>query len=59
MILKEAYAKIVVEVKRVSDRIRSVKLEAEGVMMNVVSDYAPQVACKMEEEEKFWKFYVS
>ena len=32
----------------------SLKLEIEGVMFNVVSSYAPQVGCEMEEKEKFW-----
>ncbi|KAI5105627.1 hypothetical protein C0J45_5299 [Silurus meridionalis] len=49
-ILKEEYSKSVVEVKRVSDRLINVKLEVEGV----ISVYAPQVGCEMEEKEKFW-----
>ena len=48
---KAEYPKIVVEVKRVSDRVMSVKLETEGVMMNVVSGYDPQVGWEMEEIE--------
>ena len=31
----------------------SVKLEIEGVMMNVLSAYSPQVGCEMEEKEDF------
>ena len=38
----EDYVKRVLEVRRVSDRVMSVKLEIEGVMMNVISAYAPQ-----------------
>ena len=30
------------------------KLEIEGVMINVVSGYAPQVDCEMEEKKIFW-----
>lgn len=30
------------------------KTEIGGVMMNVVSAYAPQVGCKLEEKENFW-----
>ncbi|KAK3545313.1 hypothetical protein QTP70_003667 [Hemibagrus guttatus] len=30
------------------------KLEIEGVMLNVVSGYAPQVGCALEEKERFW-----
>ncbi|KAK3564031.1 hypothetical protein QTP86_006945 [Hemibagrus guttatus] len=44
----------VLEVKRVSDRVMSLKLEIEGVMLNVVSGYAPQVGCELEEKERFW-----
>ncbi|KAK3567026.1 hypothetical protein QTP86_008974 [Hemibagrus guttatus] len=32
----------------------SLKLEIEGVMLNVVSGYAPQVGCELEEKERFW-----
>uniref|UniRef100_A0A8C4R3Y4 Endonuclease/exonuclease/phosphatase domain-containing protein n=1 Tax=Eptatretus burgeri TaxID=7764 RepID=A0A8C4R3Y4_EPTBU len=54
VILKEDYVKRVLEVRRVSDRVMSVKLEIEGVMMNVISAYAPQVGCEMEEKKYFW-----
>ncbi|KAI5095122.1 hypothetical protein C0J45_15197 [Silurus meridionalis] len=46
VILKEEYSKCVVEVKRVSDRVMYVKLEVEGMMINVISAYAPQVGCE-------------
>ncbi|KAK3517676.1 hypothetical protein QTP70_015696 [Hemibagrus guttatus] len=32
----------------------SLKSEIEGVMLNVVSGYAPQVGCELEEKERFW-----
>lgn len=51
VIFKAEYVKNVVEVKRVSDRNMSVKLEFEGVTLNVVRGYAPQVGCYMEERE--------
>ncbi|XP_065662896.1 uncharacterized protein LOC136085511 [Hydra vulgaris] len=44
VILKEEFGKSVVEVKRVSDRVICVKLDIDGVVMNVISAYAPQVA---------------
>ncbi|KAI5612482.1 hypothetical protein C0J50_1150 [Silurus asotus] len=50
---KEKYSKSVVEVKRVSDRVVNMKLEVEGMMINVISAYAPQVGCEIEEKEKF------
>ncbi|KAK3551565.1 hypothetical protein QTP70_019805, partial [Hemibagrus guttatus] len=54
VVLKEEFVKNVLEVKRVSDRVMSLKLEIEGVMLNVVSGYAPQVGCELEEKERFW-----
>ncbi|KAK3569374.1 hypothetical protein QTP86_026885, partial [Hemibagrus guttatus] len=42
VVLKEEFVRNVLEVKRVSDRVMSLKLEFEGVMLNVVSGYAPQ-----------------
>ena len=32
----------------------SLKIEIEGVMLYVVSAYAPQVECDFEEKEKLW-----
>ena len=54
IILKEDYAKSVVEVKRKSGRMMCVKMEIEGVMVNIISAYVPQVGCELEEKEDFW-----
>ncbi|KAK3508165.1 hypothetical protein QTP70_015364, partial [Hemibagrus guttatus] len=54
VVLKEEFVRNVLEVKRVSDRVMNLKLEIEGVMLNVVSGYAPQVGCELEEKERFW-----
>ncbi|KAK3510464.1 hypothetical protein QTP70_008662 [Hemibagrus guttatus] len=54
VVLKEEFVRNVLEVKRVSDRVMSLKLEIEGVMLNVVNGYAPQVGCELEEKERFW-----
>ncbi|KAK3506799.1 hypothetical protein QTP70_028368, partial [Hemibagrus guttatus] len=54
VVLKEEFVRNVLEVKRLSDRVMSLKLEIEGVMLNVVSGYAPQVGCELEEKERFW-----
>ncbi|KAK3555313.1 hypothetical protein QTP86_014915 [Hemibagrus guttatus] len=54
VVLKEEFVRNVLEVKRVSDRVMSLKLEIEEVMLNVVSGYAPQVGCELEEKERFW-----
>ncbi|KAK3562913.1 hypothetical protein QTP86_011136 [Hemibagrus guttatus] len=53
VVLKEEFVRNVLEVKRVSDRVMSLKIEIEGVMLNV-SGYAPQVGCELEEKERFW-----
>ncbi|KAK3569279.1 hypothetical protein QTP86_026572, partial [Hemibagrus guttatus] len=54
VVLKEEFERNVLEVKRVSDRVMNLKLQFEGVMLNVVSGYAPQVGCELEEKERFW-----
>ena len=51
VILKEEYASSVVEERRVSDRVIALKLVREGIILNVISMYAPQVGCEMEEKE--------
>ena len=40
----------------VTDRIICLKMELNGVMLNVVSAYAPQVRCVCEEKEAFWLY---
>ena len=46
------FACIVLEVKKiVSDRVKSLRLETEGVMFSVVGGYAPQVVFELEEKE--------
>ncbi|KAK3548401.1 hypothetical protein QTP70_012644 [Hemibagrus guttatus] len=54
VVLKKEFVRNVLEVKRESDRVMSLKLETKGVMLNVVSGYAPQVGCELEEKERFW-----
>ena len=53
--MKHDYIGRVLEVKRVSDRMNYIKLYIDGVMVAVVSAYAPQVGCLMEENDKFCK----
>ncbi|KAK3574270.1 hypothetical protein QTP86_004383 [Hemibagrus guttatus] len=54
VVLKEEFVRNVLEVKRVSDRVMSLKLEIEGVMLNVVSGYARRVGCELVEKDRFW-----
>ncbi|XP_065662919.1 uncharacterized protein LOC136085533 [Hydra vulgaris] len=55
VILKEEFSKSVEEIKRVSDRVICEKLEIDGVVMNVISAYAPQLGCDTKEKEEFWR----
>ena len=43
IILKKEHVDRVVEIWRVADRIICLKMELDGVMLNVISAYAPQV----------------
>ena len=54
IILKKEHVYRVVELRRVTDRITCLKMELDGVMLNVISAYAPQVGCIREEKEGFW-----
>ena len=38
-----------------SDRAMGMKLEMGGIILNVLSAYAPQVGCELEEKERFWR----
>ena len=54
IILKNEHVDRVVEFWRVTNRIICLKVELDGVMLNVISAYAPQVGCIREEKEEFW-----
>ena len=53
IILKKEHLERAVELWRVTDRIICLKMELGGVMLNVISAYAPQVGCIHEEKEAF------
>ena len=55
IILRKDQTKSVLEVWRVSDRAMGIKLEIGGMILNVLSAYAPQVGCELEEKERFWQ----
>ena len=54
IILKKEHVDRVVELWRLTDRIICLKMELNGVMLNVISAYAPQVGCIREEKKTFW-----
>ncbi|XP_016562018.2 craniofacial development protein 2-like [Capsicum annuum] len=45
----------VVEIKRVNDRLLTIKLVIGGYTLNVCSVYAPQVELDGEEKKQFWE----
>ncbi|PHT95150.1 hypothetical protein T459_03032 [Capsicum annuum] len=45
----------VVEVKRINDRLMTIKLVIRGFTLNVCSAYAPQVGSEGEEKMRFWE----
>ena len=53
--LREKLAESVLEVKRVSDRLMTMKLEVNRSILNIVSACAPQVNNSMEEKNDFWE----
>ena len=54
IIMKKDLVDRVVEVWRSSDRMIGLKLELDGVIINIISAYAPQKGCTLEEKEVFW-----
>ena len=55
LVVREELDESVLEVKRVSDRLMTMKLEIKGSILNIVSVYALQVNNSMEEKNDFWK----
>ena len=55
IVVREELAESVLEVKRVSDRLMAMMLEVKGLILNIVSAYAPQVNNSMEEKNDFWE----
>ncbi|XP_019246392.1 PREDICTED: uncharacterized protein LOC109226041 [Nicotiana attenuata] len=45
---------MVVDVRRVNDRVMTIKLVVSGVTFNVISAYAPQVGLGEEVKRRFW-----
>ena len=55
IVVREELAENVLEVKRVSERLMTMKLKVKGSILNIVSVYAPQVNNSMEEKNNFWE----
>ena len=55
IVMREELAENVLEVKKVSDKLMTMKLEVKGSILNIISAYAPQVNNSMEEKNNFWE----
>ncbi|XP_063878129.1 uncharacterized protein LOC135110104 [Scylla paramamosain] len=49
------WKKHIVNVNRCSDRVMNIKLMYGKVTINIITVYAPQVGCSIEEKEDFWE----
>ena len=45
----------ILENKRISDRIMTMKLVSGNTVLNIISVYAPQVGCSQQEKDKFYE----
>ena len=55
IILHSEWQDKILEVKRKSDRVMSIKLVVGKRMLNIISAYAPQTGCSQEEKEHFYE----
>ncbi|XP_019227380.1 PREDICTED: craniofacial development protein 2-like [Nicotiana attenuata] len=55
ILVDRALRELVVEVRRVNDRLMSIKLVVGGFTVNVISAYAPQVGLDQEVKKQFWE----
>ncbi|XP_070032254.1 uncharacterized protein [Nicotiana tomentosiformis] len=46
---------LVIEVRRVNNRLMSIKIIVRGFSVNVISAYAPQVGLDQEVKKQFWE----
>ena len=55
MILDVELKSKVIEVKRPSDRRIKLRLLLAGEILNIISAYAPQTGCTIEQKEEFYE----
>ena len=55
IILHSEWQDKILEVKRKSDRVMSIKLVVGKRILNIISAYAPQTGCSQEEKEHFYE----
>ena len=55
IILSTEWQDKILEIKRISDRIMTMKLVSGNTMLNIISVYAPQVGCSQQEKDQFYE----
>ena len=55
IILSKEWQDKILEIKRISDRIMTMKLVSGNTMLNIISGYAPQVGCSQQEKDQFYE----
>ena len=45
----------ILEIKRISDRIMTMRFVSGNTMLNIISVYAPQVGCSQQKKDQFYK----
>ena len=54
IILSTEFQKNIIDIRKVSDRLMSIKMVIGKEIWNIVSAYAPQTGCDATEKEEFW-----
>ena len=55
IILSKEWQDKILEIKRISDRIMTMKLVSGNTMLNIISVYAHQVGCSQQEKDQFYE----
>ncbi|XP_070052041.1 uncharacterized protein [Nicotiana tomentosiformis] len=55
MLVDKDLCELVVEVRRVNDRLITIKLVVRGFTLNIISAYAPQAGLDEEVKRRFWE----
>ena len=54
IILSDEHQKNIIGIRKVSDRLMSIKLVIGKEIWNIISAYAPQIGCNVTEKGEFW-----
>ncbi|XP_070056759.1 uncharacterized protein [Nicotiana tomentosiformis] len=49
------YRELVLEVRRVNDRLMTIKIVVRGLILNIISAYEPQMGLDEEVVRRFWE----